>query len=85
MRTYQYLDIATEQATEDCLTTFALDRAGKQLHTHIHPGQQLGYGGIVLPGQYFGWRHHAGLKTVVQRHQHGHQCHQRLAAAHISL
>ena len=29
--------------------------------------------------------HYAGLKAVVDGDEHGHQCHERLAAAHVAL
>ena len=39
----------------------------------------------MLLGQYLGGGHDAGLEAVVQGYEHGHQGHQRLAAAHVAL
>ena len=39
----------------------------------------------MLPCQYLGGRHDAGLITVVKRDQCCHECDYRLATAHISL
>ena len=39
----------------------------------------------MLGSQNFGRSHHAGLESVVQGNQHGHQGHQSLSTSHVSL
>ena len=72
-------------SVENLCAPFAFDAAREQLHPYVHPTQHTGDGFVVLASQYLGGGHHAGLITVVQGDEHGHQCHQRLATAHIAL
>ena len=39
----------------------------------------------MLGGKYFGRSHDAGLKPVVDGHEHSHECHQCFTASHIAL
>ena len=39
----------------------------------------------MLLGQNFGRRHDAGLKTVINSNEHGHQSDERLARSHVTL
>ena len=40
---------------------------------------------VMLLGEYLGWSHYAGLVSVVNCNQAGHECDHRLAASYITL
>ena len=85
MSSYQNLHVASEQVFQNSFTTLTLHIARKQLYTHIHACQKSADSFIMLVSQDFGGSHHARLITIIERYQHGHKRHKRLAATHIAL
>ena len=85
MGTYQYMYVSRQQTDKDSFAPLALNRTGQQFHTYLHSIQQLTDGFIVLVCQNLGRCHHACLKTIIERHQHTHQCDKRLSTSHIPL
>ena len=59
--------------------------ARQQSDTHLHARKEFDDALVMLRCQNLRRRHDTGLKTIVQCHQHRHQRHHRLAAAHIPL
>ena len=85
VRAHQDVDRPIGQSFEHLLAAFALHDARQQFHTDVHSLQKRLKGGQVLLGENLRRRHHAGLETVVERQQHHHECHQRLARSHVAL
>ncbi len=85
MRTHQDVYRTIRQPVQHLLPAPPLDDAREQCHTDGHVVQKVHDGLQVLLGQYLRRGHDAGLVAVVQRNEHRHQCHQRLAAAHVAL
>ena len=85
MGAHQYLHLARHQSVEYFLAPFPLHDAGEQAYVHVHSLEQLADGGQMLLGKNLGGSHDAGLETVVQRQQHGHEGHQGLPGAHVAL
>ncbi len=78
-------NVAPGQTGKQPLPGLALVASGQQ--RGFEPGR-LGQrldGGEVLARQDFGWRHQRGLKTRLDRRQHGQERHHGLAAADIAL
>ena len=85
MRSYQDMNLSSEQSVEHFVAFFAFHHTREQFHAHIHSSQKLLNGGEMLFGQNLRWSHHARLITVVNGYEHGHQGHQRLARTHVTL
>ena len=79
MRTNENLYRTFLQSIKHLLTTLALDNARKQLHTHVHPVQELLDGLQMLFGENLRRSHHAGLEAVIHGDEHSHERHERLA------
>ena len=85
MSSHQYLHLSASQCVEYGLSLFAFYDARQQFHPDVHPLQKLPDGLQMLFSQDFGWSHHAGLESIVECYEHGHQCHECLARSYISL
>ena len=85
VRAHQNLHLASEQSVQDVLSLFAFHNAGEQFHAYRHILQESLDGLQMLLCQDLRRCHDTGLKTIVQRDEHCHERHQRLAAAHVAL
>ena len=85
MGTYQDVYISGQESRKNSFPFLAFYRACQQLHPYIHPKQQFSDGIVMLVSQNFGRCHHASLKSIIQCHQHAHQCHQCFSTSNISL
>ena len=85
MSAHQDVDCSVQQSVQYLLSLLAFDDACQQCHADGHVVQEVHDGLQVLFGQYLRRRHDASLITIVQGDEHGHQCHQCLARAHIAL
>ena len=81
----QYMHITGAESVENLLTLLALHDASKQFYADRHAFQELTNALQVLLCQDFRRCHHAGLITIVQGNEHGHQGHQCLSATHVAL
>ena len=77
--------IAAYQAIEHLAAALALDDAREQFHAYWHVAEKVANGGEVLLCQDLRGCHDAGLIAVVDRQEHGHEGHERLARAYIAL
>ena len=81
----QYVHLAFGQALLYGVLLAVFQCAHKQLDFDVETGEHLGEAGIVLRGQNLGGCHQAGLAAVVEGDEHGEQCHQCFATAHVAL
>ena len=79
------LHLARKQPSMYLVALFLAGRTGKQLDAHADGSEQRAQRLIMLRGENLGRRHHAGLVTVVDGHEHRHEGDKGLAAAHIAL
>ena len=81
----QYLQFAAHQRLVDDGTFALARRARQQGDLHANGIGQRPDSFQMLPSQYFGGCHDAGLVSVIQSNQCSHESDNRLTAAHISL
>ena len=79
------LHIAAHQTFEHLAAALALDDAREQFHAYGHVAEKVANGGEVLLCQDLCGCHDAGLIAVVDRQEHGHEGHERLARPHVAL
>ena len=82
---HEYVYLALGQTVEYVGASSSFDHSGEQFYVYIHISQHLADGGQVLLCQYLCGRHDARLVAVAYGYEHGHERHQRLARAHVSL
>ena len=85
MGAHEYLDVTSGEVFQDVFTLLALHDTREEFHSDIHVFQEVTEGLEVLLGEDFRRSHQAGLKTIVEGDEHGHQCHKGLARTHITL
>ena len=79
MGAHQNLDIARSQVGKNLFSLLAFYDASEQFHPDVHSLEKVADGLQMLLGKDFGRCHHTCLITVIQRNEHGHQRHERLA------
>ena len=82
---HKNLDVARYEFLQNALPAFAFHHTCEQFYLNRHVLQKAAQCLQMLFGQNFGGCHHASLKTIVDGYQHRHECHQRLARAHVAL
>ena len=85
MGSHEYVYLALGQTVEYVGASSSFDHSGEQFYVYIHISQHLADGRQVLLCQYLCGRHDARLVAVAYGYEHGHERHQRLARAHVSL
>ena len=85
MGAYQNLDVARSQVGKNLLSLLSFYDAREQFHPDVHSLEKITDGLQMLLGKDFGWCHHTCLIIIVQRNEHGHECHERLASTQIPL
>ena len=85
MGAHEYLDVTCGEVFQDVFTLLALHDTCEEFHTDIHIFQEVSDGLQMLFREDFRRCHQAGLETIVEGDEHGHQCHERLARAYVTL
>ena len=82
---HEYIHLSRHQTLEHIAAPASLDSSGEQFHSHVHVAQEIAYGVQMLFGENLCRSHDARLIAVAHGYEHGHECHERLARAHIAL
>ena len=85
MGAHEYLDVTRGEVFQDVFTLLALHDTCEEFHTDVYIFQEVTEGLEVLLGENFRRSHQAGLETIVEGDEHGHQCHEGLARTDITL
>lgn len=82
---YEHVERAVEKLLVNGTAFGCRGGAGEELDIYPYRGHKLAQGLGVLCGKDFCGSHQACLCAVAYGYEHGHQCHERLSAAHIAL
>ena len=85
MGAHEYLDVTCGEVFQDVFALLALHDTCEEFHSDVYIFQEVTEGLEVLLGENFRRSHQAGLETIVEGDEHGHQCHEGLARTDITL
>ena len=85
VRPDEYVGPSRRERLENPAALLRTGGSRKYVDLHRKPLRKARDGCVVLPCEYLGRGHDAGLEAVVVGQQHRHQRHDRLAAAHVAL